>query len=171
MRASDSRKAAAQYDDPLHTAAVRRCRPPSPSCAFPHGVAPLRNSLTRREAAWCIAVWRYLLSAIALFALFIATGDAFDANRYGDISVAYRTISDDQAIITGVEAGSVAHVRETYAPDEIDAMNYALQHVGIQLDAIRTARLQTHFTKLNNSSKPTNCSAPMRNAYSRKSLA
>jgi hypothetical protein len=46
------------------------------------------------------AVWRYLLSAIALFALFIAAGDAFDANRFGDTGIAYRTISEDQAGIT-----------------------------------------------------------------------
>jgi hypothetical protein len=36
-------------------------------------------------------------------------------------------------------------VRETYAPDEVEAINYALEHVGVQLDAIRTARLQTQI--------------------------
>ncbi len=39
-------------------------------------------------------------------------------------------------------------VRETYAPDEIDAMNYALEHVGVQLDAIRTARLQSQLREI-----------------------
>lgn len=54
------------------------------------------------------AVWRYLLSAIALFALFIAVGDAFDANRLGDTGIGYSPTSNDQAVITDVEPSSVA---------------------------------------------------------------
>jgi hypothetical protein len=66
-------------------------------------------------------VWRFLLSACAIFALFVAVGDAFDANRFGSIGLLYQPISEQQALITAVSEGSAAQNAGVRAGDRITA--------------------------------------------------
>lgn len=67
------------------------------------------------------AVWRYLLSAIAFFALFIAVGDAFDANRFGDIGILLEPQSDRTAVVTAVSPSSHAATAGVRLGDHISA--------------------------------------------------
>jgi hypothetical protein len=50
--------------------------------------------------------------------------------------------------LIGFAACAKRRMRETYTPVEVDAMNYALEHVAAQVDAIRTTRLQAQFTEV-----------------------
>lgn len=57
-------------------------------------------------------------------------------------------------IVRGELFGFVAcgkrRIRELYAPDELDAMAYMVDRVGIQLDALRTARMQHILGEISN---------------------
>lgn len=66
-------------------------------------------------------LWRYVLCACALFALFIAAGDAFDADRYGNIGILYNPISEEAAIVTAVSPDSPAFVKGVKVGDRIVA--------------------------------------------------
>lgn len=66
-------------------------------------------------------LWRYFLSLCALFALFIAIGDAFDANRFGNIGVLYRPLSEREGIVTAVSPGSQAAEAGVRVGDRISA--------------------------------------------------
>jgi hypothetical protein len=50
--------------------------------------------------------------------------------------------------LMGFAACAKRRMRETYTPTEIDAMNYAVEHVAVQVDAIRMIRLQARFKEL-----------------------
>jgi hypothetical protein len=50
--------------------------------------------------------------------------------------------------LTGFLACGKRRVRETYTPDEIEAINYAIERVGVQLDAIRGARMQRQLREI-----------------------
>jgi hypothetical protein len=67
------------------------------------------------------AVWRYLLTAIALFALFVAAGDAFDRNRFGDTGVLFEPLSERSAVVTAVLPHSHAATAGVRPGDRITA--------------------------------------------------
>jgi hypothetical protein len=50
----------------------------------------------------------------------------------------------------GFVACGKRRIRELYAPDELDAMTYMVDRVGIQLDALRTARMQNMLGEIMN---------------------
>ncbi|HZZ66197.1 MAG TPA: hypothetical protein VFE17_11895, partial [Candidatus Baltobacteraceae bacterium] len=50
--------------------------------------------------------------------------------------------------LIGFAACGKRRIRETYTPDEMDAMNYALEHVAVQLDVILMQRLQVQLREV-----------------------
>lgn len=75
-----------------------------------------------------LPVWRYLLILSALFALFVAFVDAFDRDRFADVGFTYDTVSDRQAVVNNVFAGSSAAFEGVKAGDRIDATWFRLEH-------------------------------------------
>lgn len=74
------------------------------------------------------ALWRYLLSLVAIFALFIAFVDLFDRDRFPDVGFTYDTVSDRQAIVNTVFPGSNAASAGVKAGDRVDAIWFRLEH-------------------------------------------
>lgn len=65
--------------------------------------------------------WRYSLSLITILALFIALGDAVDRGRIGSTGLVVRAVSDNDALVTQVAAGSFAAHAGVRAGDRISA--------------------------------------------------
>lgn len=66
-------------------------------------------------------VWRYSLSLLAAFTIFIAVGDSLDRNRFGNNGIVYRAISSKTAVVSEVQRGSDAEQAGVRAGDRIVA--------------------------------------------------
>lgn len=73
-------------------------------------------------------LWRYLLTLVAVFSLFVAFVDLFDRNRFPDVGFTYDAITDRQAIVNQVFAQSRAAAAGVKAGDRIDAPWFRLEH-------------------------------------------
>src|SRR5690348_17108962 len=74
------------------------------------------------------ALWRYLLTLAAIFALFIAFVDLFARDRFPDAGFTYTTVGERQAIVNEVFTGSAAASGGVKAGDRLDAAWFRFEH-------------------------------------------
>lgn len=90
--------------------------------------------------------WRYLLSALTLFAIVIAFVDLFDRNRFPDLGFGYDTVSDNAAVVNAVSRGSEAERKGVRVGDRLDAPWFRQEHtLGPGLTAMFRAGQKVSF--------------------------
>lgn len=73
-------------------------------------------------------LWRYLLTLAAVFALFVAFVDLFDRDRFPDPGFTYHTVTERQAIVDQVFAGSSADSSGVKTGDGLEAVWFRFEH-------------------------------------------